>query len=67
MKLRSLIDKDFVATEESIKKLNTLFTVLEAAKRKLASVTVVDDLDSFVWGTPGQEEVFMLYVEEYNP
>ena len=67
VKLRSLIDKDFVATEESIKMLNTLFTVLEAAKRKLASVTVVDDLDSFVWGTPGQEEVFMLDVEEYNP
>lgn len=67
VKLRSLIDKDFEATEENIKKLNTLFMVLEDTKKRLAEVTDVGDLDSFVWGAPASEEVFMLDVENYNP
>lgn len=66
VKLRSLIDRDFTATGESIKKLNTLFVVLEDARKRLQGVSSVDDLESFVWGTPAQE-VFVLDAEDYNP
>ena len=63
-KLRNLIAKDFVSTEENIEKLNTLFDALERAAATLEHTTQIDNLTDFVWKQ--KNEIFYLNMEDYT-